>query len=387
MIRVGFIPAVSRSWLGGIHYYQGLLSAIAALPDRRIEPVLVSSAAEPIERALDCAGFEVVHTRLLDRHRLPPLLQQVLHHARRLDGRLEALLLRLGIRVVSHTNRGWDWHRVRSMGWIYDFQHLHLPQIFPDEHRRIRDLEFRSIARGCDRVILSSEAARTDFEAFQPDAAHKARVLRFVPDVDVAGAGTPRAELERRYGFSGRYFLLPNQFWVHKNHAVVIDALAELRASGEEALVLATGHGDDPRAPGHFQSLVERARRLGVSDAFRTLGVIPHADVLSLMRHADAMINPSLFEGWNTAVEEAKALARPVVLSSIAPHLEQAPESALYFDPHDARELAGRMRTVLARGAASTAMDPGAAAAAHARARADYARRFENLVLDVAGAG
>ena len=41
-------------------------------------------------------------------------------------------------------------------------------------------------------------------------------------------------EIERKYGFRGIYFYLPNQFWVHKNHWVVLKAVASLKARGVE---------------------------------------------------------------------------------------------------------------------------------------------------------
>ena len=68
---------------------------------------------------------------------------------------------------------------------------------------------------------------------------------------------------------------------------------------------------------------------------FRPLGVVPYRDMLGLMRHAVAVINPSLFEGWSTSVEEAKSMGKAVVLSDIPVHREQAPGRGLFFDPRD----------------------------------------------------
>lgn len=52
-------------------------------------------------------------------------------------------------------------------------------------------------------------------------------------------------------------------------------------------------------------------------------------------RQAVANINPSLFEGWSTTVEEAKAIGKPVALSGILVHREQNPGQARYFPAHD----------------------------------------------------
>lgn len=45
----------------------------------------------------------------------------------------------------------------------------------------------------------------------------------------------------------------------------------------------------------------------------------------TLMKHAIAIINPSLFEGGSTTVEEAKSLLKVIILSGIPVHREQNP--------------------------------------------------------------
>ena len=55
------------------------------------------------------------------------------------------------------------------------------------------------------------------------------------------------AELRRRLGVPQRYFLLPNQFWKHKNHAVVVEALAIAVRREPALVVLATGAKSAPR--------------------------------------------------------------------------------------------------------------------------------------------
>jgi glycosyltransferase involved in cell wall biosynthesis len=58
------------------------------------------------------------------------------------------------------------------------------------------------------------------------------------------------------------------------------------------------------------------------------------------MIHSIAVINPSLFEGWSTSVEEAKVLNLNIILSHIPVHLEQNPQHGIFFPPHDPNKLA-----------------------------------------------
>src|SRR6185437_15862445 len=174
---------------------------------------------------------------------------------------------------------------------------------------------------GSRRIILSSHNARDDFVSFAPHAANKACVLHFVSHFDSTGAAMTREQLQSRFGFDRPFFHLPNQFWAHKNHAVVVEALGILKKRGIDALVLATGRAADYRNPGHFKQLMARVTALGVEDNFRVLGVVTLPELQSLMLNAIALINPSYFEGWSTTVEESKSLGLPIILSDIPVHI------------------------------------------------------------------
>jgi glycosyltransferase involved in cell wall biosynthesis len=77
------------------------------------------------------------------------------------------------------------------------------------------------------------------------------------------------------------------------------------------------------------------------------LGFIDRTDQLVLMKNALAVIQPSLFEGWSTVVEDAKALNQTIIASDIAVHQEQLEDKGYYFSPHDYPELALQIVAVL----------------------------------------
>lgn len=221
--------------------------------------------------------------------------------------------------------------------------------------------------------------------AFSPAVRSKASVLRFRPDVEMSSTGRTLPDLQRQYAFEVPYFFLPNQFWVHKNHDVVISALALLRDWGIDAVVVATGNTRDHRNTRHFGSLLSRVSQLRLQRQFRVLGVVPYADLCDLMRYSVAVINPSLFEGWSTTVEEANAIGKTIILSDLAVHREQEPDAGLYFEPTDFRRLAELMAECLgtsAGGAPRTEADP----ARHQARRRAFAHTYVDIVRRVARA-
>lgn len=73
------------------------------------------------------------------------------------------------------------------------------------------------------------------------------------------------------------------------------------------------------------------------------LGFIDREDQICLMDNAMAIIQPSLFEGWSTVVEDSKALNQNCIVSNIAVHKEQLGHQGYFFDPNSADSLIAQM--------------------------------------------
>jgi len=270
---------------------------------------------------------------------------------------------------------------VPTLEWIADFQHRHLPEFFTPQELELRDAGHDMAAKDAHGILVSSEAARDDLYNFHPEAVGKAHVLRFVANVTDSGKIPSKEGLADHYRLAEPYFHIPNQLWAHKNHKVVVQALQILKSRGKAPLVISTGHTEDYRNPGFFKKLKARVGAAGVADRIRFLGMVPFKDLSAFMRYAVAMINPSLFEGWSTTVEEAKSIGKTILLSDIPVHREQAPERGIYFPPDDPDQLAGQMLTVLnGFDPVTEAENQKAAAAALPGRRLDYARTYERIV-------
>jgi glycosyltransferase involved in cell wall biosynthesis len=196
-------------------------------------------------------------------------------------------------------------------------------------------------------LVLSSQTALGHFDAAYPN--HKVREF-VLPFAVTLGALSPLNfdELKAKYGVADAYFVCCNQFWKHKNHALLLKAIAHLANRHTEVQFCFTGNESDRRHPGYFQELRQLARDLGIEARVRFLGFIPRTDQLALMAHALAVVQPSLFEGWSTVVEDVKALNRRLVVSDIPVHREQLTRYpyAQFFDPHDAIALAEALLAV-----------------------------------------
>jgi glycosyltransferase involved in cell wall biosynthesis len=264
-----------------------------------------------------------------------------------LDGAAEAAFVKEGIDVVIETAEFFGWRLpYPAVAWIPDFQHRRLPRLFSPMARWRRDIGFRVQIASGRTIMLSSESALRDCEVFYPAVAGRASVVRFasLPSMELLSANP--GDIVKKYELPERFFFLPNQFWRHKNHRVVLDALAILRSTGADAIIVATGSKDDPREPGYFDSIMKEISERELSRHFRYLGMIPLSHVYSLLRTSMALINPSRFEGWSTTVEEAKSFGVPMILSNLDVHREQTAGGAMYFGPDDPASLADHLARV-----------------------------------------
>ena len=379
MIRVGFVFD-DDAWLGGINYFRNLLSAISDLPQPRIVPVVIVRSDLPLERLEGFPSTEIIRTRLVEPGGVLWKARRGLQVFAERDFLFEIFLRRHQIDFLSHSGHLGKYCSIKTLAWIPDFQELHLPDFFSQSEIARRQRTAREACSSASALLLSSDAARGDLPSVCQPCAASVELLPFV--ATVPQSGTPIEELQARYAFQAPYFHLPNQFWAHKNHGVVLEALACLKAQGRHVQILATGDTHDRRRTDYFSTLMARAADLNVTDTFRVLGRVPYDDLVGLMKASVAVINPSLFEGWSTTVEEAKSMGKAVILSDIPTHREQNPDRGFYFEPHDPVQLADALSAVLSGfDALEDERCKQRALRLLPERRRKFAERFEDIVL------
>lgn len=341
-MRVAFTLIGGAEWTGGRNYLLNLLTVLCRYEMEGIQPVLFAGADCPqseLEPFSSLPQLELVRDAAFDGSRKRVVLARGLVCGR--DDRVLRLFERYRIDLVFEAAQFFGWRLgLPVVGWIPDFQHRVLPQLFSPLAMWKRELGFRVQALSGRKFMLSSDDAREACERFYPATRGRTATVRFAiaptqpPDFDAA------LRVAQSYGLGDEFFFIPNQFWRHKNHLLVVEALAMLRARGHRCVVATSGYQNDPRFPDYFSSLTARIVQLGVVDDFRLLGVIPYKHIAALLRVCTALCNPSLFEGWSTTVEEARLLGTPMILSDLAVHQEQMGMGAIYFDRHSPLALA-----------------------------------------------
>ncbi|MDR6304572.1 glycosyltransferase involved in cell wall biosynthesis [Nitrobacter vulgaris] len=342
-LRLAFTHISSKLWSGGYNYQRNLFAALNRYRRDEFAPVVfagVSADGDDLAAFAAIPKVEVVQAAAFDRRRFG-LVSALLTGN---DRAALAAFREHNIDAVIENARFFGWRLpYPAVAWFPDFQHRRLPQLFSPVARWRRDIGFRVQIAAGRIIMLSSQSALEDCEAFYPNMRGKASVVRFAtqPSAELLTAD-PLGILDQ-YKLPRSFFYLPNQFWRHKNHQVVIDALAILASRGLDVVVAASGSKDDPREPDYFESLERQVYARALTRNFRYLGMIPMPHVYALLRVCTAMLNPSRFEGWSTTVEEAKSFGVPMILSDLKVHREQTSGTACYFETDDPLKLADHL--------------------------------------------
>jgi len=304
---------------------------------------------------------------------------------------LAPLLLGSGRRSAVHvtfpvTSADPQYRRYRNpVFWIPDFQHKVLPEHFSAEEIAGRDAAFERVARRRAALLLSSHATAADFRRFFLEHRVKVHVWQFCSAI----AADDAAPIDPRVAFNlpERFLYIPNQFWTHKDHLTAFRALRLLRDRGLTVHFVCTGNTDDYRNRDYYRVLQDYLRDADLTGCVTILGVLPRPEQLAILRHTAAVLQPSLFEGWSTVVEDNRAIGRPIFLSDIPVHVEQAPETGTFFKARDAESLASAIAAAWPR--LRPGPDRQAEAAAQTLAtkrRAACARRLLDILMEAAGA-
>lgn len=340
MVRAGLVVSFKGGWQGGVNYVRNLLSCYQKYPEPDVKLDVFTVHTEEAS-VYQCDAIEI--------HALTsgvPRWNYARRAARRFlgyDPATVSLFKRVGLDLLSHFGLGGQ-KSIKTLLWQPDFQHQFYPQFFSHEECARRDAVITANVKRWGHILLSSHAAANDFRRFYPQLIEaQTHVLHFSSAAILDAEPVSREELESQFPVREPYFFLPNQFWKHKNHGVVVEAL---RVAPAEIRVICTGSMEDYRDPGYVAGLLDKVKQAGLEQRFVCLGTVTYATLVSLMHYSLAVVQPSLFEGWSTSVEEAKAMCKRIILSNIDVHIEQAPERGTFFSPDSPEELAAALKHI-----------------------------------------
>jgi glycosyltransferase involved in cell wall biosynthesis len=243
--------------------------------------------------------------------------------------------------------------KIPWVGYLFDFVYKYFTHLYTNDFCLETDIMYASTLLKAKSVIVNSQNTRLDIEKYFPYAKSKVYSLPFAPytNQQTYNRAVSQELIKNKYDLKKRYFIISNQFWLHKSHETAFRALAILRRSDEfrDVEIVCTGLMTDLSGTDVRRLQLERfGRELELQNSIHFLGHIPKIDQLALMLRSVAVVQPTLFEGGpgGGSVYMAVANGIPTIVSDIPVNKEIQNETLVTFfkasNPEDLAEKMGQ---------------------------------------------
>tara|TARA_B110000259_G_scaffold79434_1_gene93040 strand:+ start:9617 stop:10804 length:1188 start_codon:yes stop_codon:yes gene_type:complete len=219
---------------------------------------------------------------------------------------------------------------------IWDLCHRDNPEFPEVNHFRNfenrEDLYFKASKKAI-AVLTDSELGRQN--SIRRYGLDKNRVFSasFGPSVNVISGNF--IDIKIKYKIVGDYIYYPAQFWAHKNHIYIIDAIKVLKEKG--ILLNAIFSGSNK---GNLDYVLNYAKKSGVEDLIKYIGFAPNEDIYYLYKQSLGLVMPTYFGPTNIPPLEAFSIGTPVFYSNLEGLKDQVGDAAILCDLNNPSNLA-----------------------------------------------
>lgn len=237
--------------------------------------------------------------------------------------------------LIPSQETSWSYlSRCRSLAVIHDLMHRHerhFPEVSSFARYLYRETHFQLMCKYAVGIMVDSECGKKQVcESYQTPA-EKIFTLPFIAPAYMF----LNSRSSSKFDLPPKYIFYPAQFWEHKNHLRLLEAIATLvHKLPDLHLVLAGSKRNS------FLKVIKRIDELGLKARVHILGYVPDEEMRLLYNRACALVMPTFFGPTNIPPLEAFVAGCPVAISNIYGIPEQVKDAAILFDPCSVSEIA-----------------------------------------------
>lgn len=344
MTKIGVLLSAGPGG-GVLQYSQAIVDAALALPP---DYQVCAAIADPIWEGVLPSGMTVVRLEDTARNRA---LNKLWHLSRLpvgvwrrtlaiLDTNVTALLdQRCDLWVCPNHDRYSFRAPIPALGTVHDLMHRYereFPEVSADGEYESREFHFGETARWSKGVLVDSDLGKRQLIESYGIAPEKVFVLPYIaPSYIYEYDGANDAAVRSKYELPEKFLFYPAQFYRHKNHGKLLEALARMCTAHPEVRLALVG----AKERNGYEDVRRRVEELGLHDNVLFLGYAPDSDMAALYSTARALVMPTYFGPTNIPQLEAFALGCPVATSRIYAIPDQVGDAALLFDPSSVDEI------------------------------------------------
>lgn len=223
---------------------------------------------------------------------------------------------------------------------VWDLQHRlqpWFPEVSSDGTWDYREMHYTKILQRASIIITGTKQGKSDISLLYDIPPNQIEIIPMpTPSFVLKPIKKKNTDIFEKYQITGKYVLYPAQFWAHKNHINLIEALQILRENYNIQLSIVFVGSDK----GNLSYLKEAISKRSLTNSIHILGFVPQEELIHLYQNAFALIFPTFFGPDNLPPLEAFALKCPVIASNVAGAEEQLGDAVLFIDPKNPEDIA-----------------------------------------------
>ncbi|WP_051292924.1 glycosyltransferase family 4 protein [Citrifermentans bremense] len=265
---------------------------------------------------------------------------------------------------------------------VWDLQHClqtFFPEVSSGGEYLARDKGYRRALPRATYVLTGTEAGKKEISFFYKIPEERVLVNPMPLPQRMGTEPVEKPEELKPLGLEQNGFLFyPAQFWPHKNHVVLLEALKILKERHNRQFKLVFTGSDH----GNLKHVRTRIAEMGLERDVLVLGFVSDDSILWLYQNAFALTYPSFFGPDNIPPLEAFAAGCPVIAAKVSGAEEQLGEAAILVDPRHEEEFAAQVVRLLQDQALRKALVARGHAVAEQRSAEKYVQRVFAVIDD-----
>ncbi|NNP73966.1 hypothetical protein A7P53_15390 [Acinetobacter defluvii] len=226
---------------------------------------------------------------------------------------------------------------------VWDLCHRDMPE-FP-EVNYYREFELREnlytlVSKKAVAILTDSKLGKDNLIRRYGVDSERIFNISFAPSINAKESNF--INIKEKYNIESNYIYYPAQFWAHKNHVYIIDAIVKLKNKG--ILLAAVFSGSDK---GNLEYILGYAKKLDVEHLIHYIGFAPNEEIYYLYKQSLALVMPSYFGPTNIPPLEAFVIGTPVIYSDLDGLREQVEGAALLCDLKNSSHLVEHLELLI----------------------------------------
>lgn len=277
----------------------------------------------------------------------------------KVTGPMETFLINKGCDLVYFVTPGSmsaSLQRLNFISTLWDLTHrtsLEFPEVREFGIFQNRENHFKNNLASAYLILTDSDKLAELASFFYGIEKRRFLAMPFSPSLSISKHdGLTKQQVLDEYGLKEGYFFYPAQFWPHKNHIRILEAMVLLKSKYIFPQVVFSG-----KDYGGKERLVRYIHKNELTNQVHFLDFVPPQSMKGLYEGSSAVVMPTYFGPTNLPPLEAWALNKLLIYSDGIG--DQVGNGAILVKPNNADELAGAMSRVMQKDNLQEVIDAG----------------------------